>query len=425
VYADVRTAIAFGGPSIWSPIGRPSSPRLGVETLDLVPLPTGWLAIGRAGDELAVAPVVRDGSGARRAVPGDGAFLALAGALAAPVVGLSCRAVDRDLDVRGPERSLAAHTNELAVVGERAVVKLFARTGRGPQPGAVVPAHLAAVGFTDMPRQIGTVWWHDALVATVTTFIEDATDGWTWFVEGVAAAAAGELPWADVDTYASAIGALMARLHRALATPSDVLPTPVAWAGRDRVAAWRRAAGSTLETAAALTGGEEGQRLRAIEPAARDALAALAEIDRTPVMPIHGDLHVGQILRTPDGALLVNDFDGNPLLPIRRRSEPQAPARDVAWMLAAIDHVGRVVIRRRPDLTAAVTRWIERGRDAFLGSYREALGDRQELFDERLIGPFSVAQEAHEFLYAINVDPSWRVVPDAALPVALARLAAT
>ena len=33
------------------------------------------------------------------------------------------------------------------------------------------------------------------------------------------------------------------------------------------------------------------------------------------MMRIHGDLHVGQVLRGGDGALYVNDFDGNPLAP--------------------------------------------------------------------------------------------------------------
>jgi len=191
----------------------------------------------------------------------------------------------------------------------------------------------------------------------------------------------------------------------------------------DRIAAWRHAAEATLDTASALTEGPEGERLRAIASAAHAAIAALDGVTRTPIMRIHGDLHVGQILRSPDDVLRVNDFDGNPLAPVAGRVEPQAPARDVAWMLAAIDHVGRVVARRHPDAEGAIAAWIEPARDAFLAAYRDGLGDRRDLLDDRLLDPFAVAQEAHEFVYAARYQPEWRSVPDAALPAVLVRSA--
>jgi energy-coupling factor transporter transmembrane protein EcfT len=101
--------------------------------------------------------------------------------------------------------------------------------------------------------------------------------------------------------------------------------------------------------------------------------------------------------------LSVNDFDGNPLA--SDRMAPDAPARDVASMTCAIDHVGRVVARRHPRHAAAASAWAIRAREAFLDAYRAALGDRRDLFDDRLLGPFEVAQEAHEFVYAARGVP--------------------
>jgi len=423
VEGKVRDAVLAAGPAIWRPAGHQDAPPPDLSLVDVVPLSHGWLAIGRTGDEILVAPLLEDRAHVRRATPGDGVFAALGHVVGHPVPGLTGHPVGT-ANLGGRERSLGDHTNELAVIGERSVVKVFARTSPGPQPAVDLPAHLAAVGFSEMPAPIGSVWWKDALVATVTTYVPGALDGWDWYVAAVEAAVLGEVAWAAVGVHAIAIGGLVARLHRALASPSEVLPTPVEEADAERIAAWRRAAEATLDTASALTDGPEGERLRAIAPAAHVALAALDRVTRTPIMRIHGDLHVGQILRSPDDRLRVNDFDGNPLAPVAGRIEPQAPARDVAWMLAAIDHVGRVVARRHPEAEGAITSWIEPARDAFLAAYRDGLGDRRELLDDRLLDPFAVAQEAHEFVYAARYQPGWRSVPDAALPAVLVRSAA-
>ena len=167
--------------------------------------------------------------------------------------------------------------------------------------------------------------------------------------------------------------------------------------------------------------GDEGERLQALAPAARRALAAIA-VQGTPVQPIHGDLHVGQILRWA-GGYAVNDFDGNPVLPSRcDRLTNQPVARDVAGMLQSLDHVGRVAVRHAPDADADVVEtWIHEARQRFLETYRRLLHDheREELLDERLLVPFAVEQECREYVYAARHLPRWLYVPDAALPALL------
>ena len=143
----------------------------------------------------------------------------------------------------------------------------------------------------------------------------------------------------------------------------------------------------------------------------------MSDVDQTPMMPIHGDLHVGQILRW-SGGYAVNDFDGNPVLPSDERSLPQSPARDVAGMLQSLDHVGRVVMRRVMGADPAMTvEWIAQAQREFLSSYtsRLAESERAYLLDQRLILPFRVEQELREFRYAERHMPRWRYVPDGAI----------
>jgi len=410
VTADLRAAIEAAGPALWAAPHLSGTAPLDAALLDLVPLATGSLALWRADDELLVAPVIQEGARVRRAAAGDGVFAALASELDG--VTAPHMSAERTVGVD--------QTDESVIVGDAVVVKLRRRTRRGAQPGQDLPAHLAAVGFAETPTPMGSFTWNGALLATGTAYLPGAEDGWRWYVRFVEAAALGQRPWEDADAQTSAIGALVARFQRALATPSAVLPTPVAAASRETVDGWRATSIATLDEALALIEGAARERLCAQEGRARAVLDGFTHVVETPVMRIHGDLHVGQILRVPEGRLFVSDLDGDPVAPVDGRAVPGSPARDVASMACALDHAARVVVRRHPDTQDAVEAWIPRARATFLAAHRAALGSDASLFDARLLHPFAVAQEAHEFVYAARFQPGWIGVPDAALPAVLA-----
>jgi maltokinase len=410
VTGDLRAAIQAAGSGLWAaPHLSGTAPRDAVFR-DVVPLATGALVIWSVGEELLVAPVVADGPGVRRAAVGDGVFAAIAAALdgSRPVAETGERIVGVD------------QTNESVIVGDAVVVKLLRRTRRGPQPGHDLPAHLAAVGFTETPASAGSFSWDGALLATGAAYLPGAEDGWHWYVGLIEEAILGTRPWHEVVAETAAMGSLVARFQLALATPSAVLPVPVAAAVAETVAVWHAAASATLDEALALTDGAVRERLLVLEPRARAALDGFSRVTDTPVARIHGDLHVGQILRVPNGALSVSDLDGDPVAPVAGRIAPGSPARDVASMACALDHAGRVVVRRHPETRDAIERWIPRARGTFLAAHRAALGRDVSLFDGRLLHPFAVAQEAHEFVYAMRFQPRWVGVPDEALPAVLA-----
>jgi maltokinase len=196
--------------------------------------------------------------------------------------------------------------------------------------------------------------------------------------------------------------------------PSEFLPAPSAAAGENTVAGWRRQAEADLGAAISSIEGEEGSRLRERAGAVREELVELRSRE-TISIPIHGDLHVGQFLRWR-GGLTVSDLDGDPLA--GPGTLEGSPAKDVASLVQSLDHVGRIVERRR---AASIAAWIREASDACLEGYRgelAALG-ASALFDERLVRPFRVGQELHEFVYAARYHPDWRYVPDRALAAIL------
>jgi maltokinase len=266
-----------------------------------------------------------------------------------------------------------------------------------------------------MPAPLANaVWRHDAgsaPIASVASYLPGARDGWDWYVDLVDRSSDD----ASLDPVepAAALGALSARLHVALATPTEVLPAPSAAAHEDDVAGWRRDAERDLEAALASIDGDEGDRLRGREAAIRDELSRLP-IRTATTIPIHGDLHVGQFLLWRDG-LAVSDLDGDPLGP---GSLAGAPAKDVASLVQSLDHVGRIIERRRH---VPVDAWIADATVHCLRAYRDELASRgaASLFDEELLRPLRVAQELHEFVYAAEYLPGWRYVPDRSLAAIL------
>lgn len=394
--------------------------------LGSLPGGTGWLLIvdgtlDSPSDPLIVPAIERAGV-LRRARPGDGVAAALLQAVDSGEFHIS-RPTDEPptLLAEATERPITVdQTNESVVVGEVQVVKWQRQAAPSPAPArlaALARASAGQPGGALTPTVRAVITWRDLLLATAVDYLPDAQDGWTWAVECVRDHVHGGR--VDPFTVIADLGAMVARMHLAFAADG------VGWAEADTIAGWLADAEADLDAALAVTSGPEGERLAGFAPLIRADLAALGTIDRTPVIPCHGDLHIGQVLQA-DGRLWLTDFDGNPILPAASRAAPQPPVRDVAGMLASLDHVGRVVLHRTPGVAAQpVRRWIARAQQRWMAAYRQVLAEGDAaLLDDRLLLPLLIATECREYRYAAAFLPHWVYVPDAALVDRYARRAA-
>ena len=208
----------------------------------------------------------------------------------------------------------------------------------------------------------------------VQTFLKGATDGWELALTSVR-----DL-YAEADLHADEVGGdfageahrlgmATAEVHAALAA---TLPTG-RLEGKELAGLADGMRGRLDRTAAEVTELEPyAEALRA----AFDDLAGLD--DPVEVQRVHGDFHLGQVMRTLDGWKLL-DFEGEPARPLAERRGLESPLKDVAGMLRSFDYAARHLLADHPadpQREYRATEWAERNREAFCTGYTQRRGHR-------------------------------------------------
>lgn len=344
-----------------------------------------------------------------------------------------------DPDSQPARRFTGEQSNTSVVVGDL-VLKSLRRPQPGLNPDLEVTRFLTTrTAFPHVPRLAGWMEYaaagEAATLALLQELVPNAGDGWTHVVSTLAARdrAVERRPDPLLDDVRG-LGAITGGLHAALAgddADPDFRPEPV---GRDDVARW---AGDIAREVAA---DDIQSRLGQSRPGAGvpDRVAwALAGLATGPTVTmkirIHGDYHLGQVLKTPAGFVVI-DFEGEPARPLAERRLKQSALRDVAGMLRSLDYAAHAVAFGRPEAAravalAALTGWEERARDAFLDGYHEAVAaspvplvPSSPADLRRACAPFELQKACYELRYEVNNRPDWAPIPLAGIDRIIARI---
>ncbi|MBL7497953.1 phosphotransferase [Frankia sp. CNm7] len=321
-----------------------------------------------------------------------------------------------------PAHSVGAEQSNTSIVyGEHYILKVFRRLWPGVNPDLEVTRALAEAGSAHVARPLA---WLDGELADpgqpepegVTTFaflqefLRSGTEGWKLALTSVRDLyAEGDLRadevGGDFAGEAERLGVATAEVHTLLAR---CFPT----AAVDAESLKATASHLHARLDAALTGVPE---LAPFEPAARGAFDALAATESAPPLQrIHGDLHLGQVLRTDTGWVLF-DFEGEPARPVPERRRLDSPLRDVAGMLRSFDYAAQSMLLERQNegergLGYHAREWAERNREAFLAGYRA--GSRLDLDAQAVtLRAFELDKAVYEVLYEARHRPSWIEIP--------------
>jgi len=285
--------------------------------------------------------------------------------------------------------------------GEAAPVicKVYRQAQHGQNPDVELNIALSDIGSPHVPRAVGWIEgvWPAAsgtgALAFAQRYFPDVDDAWR---VALRAAAAGD----DFGRPAFDLGAATADVHRSLAhlfATRDAAPVDRA-AMRD---AWQR----RLSTAVAEVAGLSQSR-RAIEAVYDRALDA----PWPPLQRIHGDYHLGQVIRVPDRGWVLLDFEGEPLRPMAERVQPDLALRDVAGMLRSFEYVAGSIRLDHPEGSLAVREWATTARRSFLAGYADRAGPRTPITGP-LLDALELDKAVYEAIYESRSRPAWVVIP--------------
>jgi maltokinase len=331
-----------------------------------------------------------------------------------------------ELDLEAPGSLFGGEqSNSSVAFGEDSLLKVFRKVTAGINPDIQVHHVLTEAQSDHVAALYG---WVDLLdgrsdsviqLAMLQQFLRTASDGWE-----LARASVRNL-YAEGDLHAHEVGgdfaSEAARLGVALAETHQTMAEafPVEHWGAEELGTVSRRMHDRLDEAVGIV-----PDLTEYAEALRDAFDAVAGLEDVTAQRVHGDLHLGQTLRTVRGWKLV-DFEGEPAKPLHERLLPDPVWRDVAGMLRSFWYAAAVVEREvgegDPESQAQLDRraleWAERNRGAFVAAY----AGRELTRDERLLlDAYEVDKAVYECVYEARNRPGWLAIPLASV----ARLAA-
>ncbi|MFF3255243.1 maltokinase [Actinacidiphila glaucinigra] len=301
-----------------------------------------------------------------------------------------------------PRLSTAEQSNSSVIYGDTFILKLFRRIAPGPNPDLELSLALARAGSRRVPAPAA---WFEALglydepatLGVLQRFLPGSAGAWELALQAVE-------DGTDFSGEARALGRATAEVHLALAR---ALPTSTL--RRPQIELLAAAMAGRLDAAAAAV--PALRPYRAALRTAFDDLAALGTRGTTlAAQRVHGDLHLGQALRTGPGGWVLIDFEGEPARPLPERRRPAPPVQDVAGMLRSFDYAAR---HHDPSAPGA-PEWAETQRAAFCAGYAQAAGTDPR--DEPVvIRAFETDKAVYEVLYEARHRPAWLPIPMAAV----------
>ena len=357
-------------------------------------------------------------------------------------------------------------TNTVAFLADRAALKLFRRIEPTPSPELEIGRSLTARGFRRTPSLDGALEYLRAdlepgTLAVLHRLVKHQGTSWDFAIEELrryyqrVAARVKRIDWEAARNRAGRTATSRRRFLRrssngicrarrcSAAGPRSCMrrsptiatrrfaPEPFDQDSLGALANQMRAHGdASLDLLAGrLSSLDEGARLQADAVlACRDTLVARFDSIRTVDdagrrIRIHGDYHLGQVLRTEEDFVFL-DFEGDPAQSIAERQAKQSPLKDVASLIRSYGYAAYAALFafgvHAPADYAALEPWAKTWEqwtvDAFLKGYMAGaegadLLPRDDRSGVLMLSAFTLDKALRELAYELHNRPDWVRVP--------------
>ncbi len=327
---------------------------------------------------------------------------------------------------REPGVSIETDLDSLVITGEQSntslmfaessILKMFRRLSPGPNPDLEVPRALARLGSPHVAEPLGWIETRmdgaPTILGILSRYLRAASDGWSLAATSVRDLY-DEVETAGIESAADAGGDFAGEAHRLGEATAGVHRNLAEAFGTDELPA-----GATADLArqmfhrldvALATVPQLGRHADMLGAAFSD----LAKLERPLlVQRVHGDYHLGQVMRTQAGWVVL-DFEGEPATPLALRRARSPALRDVAGMLRSFDYAARHQLPTHADqqrVHDAARDWVRRNQDAFCSGYAEA-GGTDPARNARLLRALVLDKAVYEVMYEARHRPDWLPIP--------------
>jgi maltokinase len=334
-------------------------------------------------------------------------------------------------------------SNTSVVMDGSVIVKFLRRVQPGTNPERELTRLLTNQGFPHIPEHVGEITFDGMLdedevtmdLAIAQRYLADATEGWTLIVRELhelydsvppetteAPAMTGLTESIAAQSLASLqdLGDVISGLHVALTKEEfepDSLPALIDGSDLQRWADDLQAAARSLMAAGVDDIKKWSRRLE-------QRAARLRRVPRPGFKTrIHGDLHLGQVLASERGWMII-DFEGEPARPLDERRQKQSPLRDVAGMLRSFSYAAAFSLSERASpgseewqrLASWADTWEDLARGRFLTAYLRRSHEGKFLPPNRgdlkaMLDAFEIDKALYEIGYELRNRPHWIETP--------------
>ncbi len=326
-----------------------------------------------------------------------------------------------------PPRLLSGEqSNSSIIYGDAAIVKLFRKLQAGINPDSEIVAFLTGqTEYRHVPSYLGGIVLRfddgrEAVeLAAVQGFVANQGACWRWLPPALVAVSDDDL--AVLLDQVGLLGQRTGELHTALASATD-LPAfdPEFHDATEAQAVAARIRREVADTCAALRARNaiSDDEATGLETALGDRIGDASVLEGLPRIRVHGDYHLGQVLRAGDDFVII-DFEGEPSRSMDERRQKHSPFKDVAGMLRSLDYAVSSAgfesgEEDGPRLQAwgrdAEARFVERYREAVVAAPIPLVPAEAARFDLAL-DLYMVEKAVYEVRYELGNRPDWLEIP--------------